>query len=311
MSQEHPSFAIIGTGALGGYYGARLAQAGHDVHFLCHRDGPHIREKGLIVESAGRSILHLRAHAYDRPEDMPRCDAVILALKTTANHALPELLPPVVKPGGVVVVMQNGWDVEKDAAAAAPGQLVIGALCFLCANKPAPGYVLHLDYGDILLGWHRETGDHVSADRWMSVLGRCLDDAHIGNDRSPDLRLARWKKLVWNIPYNGLSVAYRTTTDRLMADPARRNEVEAIMREVQGLAAACGCVIEDAFVQKMLDDTERMKPYKTSMLLDFEAGRSMELETMYERPLRAGEDAGGRAPRIRALWERLRALQGG
>jgi len=299
------SYAIIGTGALGGYYGARLAQSGAEVHFLFHHDGPWVRDHGLVVESVGRSILRVRAHAYDRVEDMPRCDVVVVALKTTANAVLPKLLPPVVKPGGVVLVMQNGWDVERDAALAAPGCLVFGGLCFLCANKSGPGRILHLDYGEVLFGWFDETGNRSEADARIAAIAQDFSTAHIPVSILDNLRLARWKKLVWNIPYNGLSVIYRTTTDVLMADPERRAEVVAIMREVQRIAAADGCAIEDEFIQKMLDDTERMKPYKTSMLLDHEAGRPLEIETMYERPLRVAEKAGIMTPCIRTLFSEL------
>jgi len=298
-------YAVIGTGALGGYYGARLAQSGQEVHFLCHRDGPWVREKGLVVESMGRSMLFVPARAYDRVGDMPPCDVVIVALKTTANDALPALLPPVLKPDGIVLVMQNGWAVERDAAAAAPGHLVLGGLCFLCANKIGPGHIVHLDYGDVLLGWHNEVGAAAEAATWLERVAGDLRSAQIPTEIAPDLRLARWKKLVWNIPYNGLSVVHRTTTDVIMNTPHLRAEVVTLMREVQQLAAATGCIIEDAFIQKMLDDTARMKPYKTSMRLDFDAGKLMEINAMYERPLLEGHRSGVSAPHIQALWKRL------
>lgn len=295
------SIAIIGTGALGGFYGARMAQAGADVHFLCHRDGPWIREKGLLVESPGRWQIFLRANAYDRPEDMPRCDVVVIALKTTANRFLPAILPHVVKPDGCVVVMQNGFGVEEESAAAAPGVVVLGGLSFLCANKLEPGHVVHLDYGDVLLGWLKDAGAKTRADFWMNQYAGLLSAGHIHVKKTDDLSESRWRKLVWNIPYNGLSVLHRTTTDVLMADPAIRTRVQQLMREVQGLASACGHPIDDAFIDKMINDTIKMKPYKTSMLLDLELGRPLEIEAMYDRPLKAGEAAGASAPLIREL----------
>jgi len=300
------SVAIIGTGALGGYYGARLAQSGREVNFLCHRDGAYIREKGLVVESVGRSIMNIRARAYDRPEDMPPCDVVIVALKTTSNHLLPSLLPPVIKPDGIVLVMQNGLDVEQDAARAVPGHLILGGLSFLCANKSGPGYVQHLDYGNVLLGWFEKSGGPRTAAHWMTTIHALFNEAFIPTENSPDLQLARWKKLVWNIPYNGLSVVHATTTDVLMKDPEKRRLVETLMHEVQALARACGSVIEDEFIQKMLSDTVKMRPYKTSMLLDYESKKTMEIDAMYERPLMAGEKAGASAPLIRALYEQLK-----
>jgi len=306
---ESPTVAIMGTGALGGYYGARLAQSGLELHFLCHRDAEHIKSKGLVMESVDRSIMNVRAHAYSSAREMPRCDVVIVSLKTTANHLLPDLLPPVIKPQGVIVVMQNGWDVERDAAAAAPGMLVLGGLSFLCANKVSPGYIQHLDYGNVLLGWHKETGTKESADHWINKVYTCLNKAQVQTEISPDLGLARWKKLVWNIPYNGLSVIYRTTTDVLMADPVHCREVEALMREVQMIAAADGHPIEDDFILKMMNDTRKMRPYKTSMLLDFESGKPMEIESMYERPFRVGSQHGIQTPHIEEVMKKLKALQ--
>jgi len=302
------SIAIIGTGALGGYYGARMAQAGADVHFLCHRDGAYIRQHGLQVESPGRWQIFLRAKAYDDPGDMPRCDVVVVSLKTTANHALPRLLPPVVKPCGCIVVMQNGMGVEEEASAAAPGITVLGGLSFLCANKTGPGRIVHLDYGDVLLGWHKRSGTEERALHWMEQYAAALAAGRICVKMAGNLEEARWRKLVWNIPYNGLSVLHQTTTDVLMADPAIRPRVELLMHETRALARACGHEIEDAFIRKMLDDTRLMKPYKTSMLLDFEAARPLELDAMYRRPLETGEAAGGSAPAIRTLWEELKRI---
>lgn len=299
------SFAVIGTGALGGYYGARLAQSGAEVHALCRSDAAWVRDHGLVVESVGRGLLHARVHAYETVAAMPRCDVVIVALKTTANDVLPSLLPPVVTPGGAVLVLQNGWGVEDDAARAAPGRPVFGGLCFIGANKTGPGWVRHLDYGDILLGWHEGSGTPEEARTWRDRIAAAFTDARVPVRIADDLRLARWRKLVWNIPYNGLSVLHRATTDVIMGDAVLRAEVVALMREVQAIAAADGCVIEDAFLQQMLDVTDRMKPYKTSMLLDAEAGHPLELDAIYARPLAQAARLGVAVPRITALHQCL------
>ncbi len=299
------SVAVIGTGALGGYYGARLAQSGAVVHALCRRDAAWIRDHGLVVESVGRGMLHARVFPYETVAAMPRCEVVIVALKTTANDQLPSLLPPVVKPGGAVLVLQNGWGIEDDAARAAPGLPVFGGLCFIGANKTGPGWVRHLDYGDILLGWHEGSGTAAEARAWLARLAAAFTDARVPVRIADDLRLARWRKLVWNIPFNGLSVLHRATTDVIMGTAVLRAEVVALMREVQVLAAADGCAIEDAFLQQMLDVTDRMNPYKTSMLLDAEAGHPLELDAIYARPLAQAERLGVPAPRIRALHQQL------
>jgi 2-dehydropantoate 2-reductase len=117
--------------------------------------------------------------------------------------------------------------------------------------------------------------------------------------------LARWKKLVWNIPYNGLCAIERCSTDVIMASPSLRARCEAIMREVVAIAASQGRTIEERFVEAMLRDTDAMAPYRPSMLLDLERDRPLELEAIYRRPLRAAERAGVACPEIRALYEQL------
>ena len=133
------SYAIIGTGALGGYYGARLAQAGQDVHFLVRGDVEHVQRHGLNIESMHGDFSLPKVQAYGDVSDMPKCDVVVVALKTTGNAALGALLPPVLKQGGVVLVLQNGLEPEAQRPAVVGAENVIGGLCFLCSNRVGPG----------------------------------------------------------------------------------------------------------------------------------------------------------------------------
>ncbi|MHB1156855.1 MAG: putative 2-dehydropantoate 2-reductase [Phycisphaerales bacterium] len=299
------SYAILGTGALGGYYGARLAHAGFDVHFLLHSDYSHVKEYGLIVHSSDGDFSIAKPRVYARAEDMPACDVVVVALKTTQNHLLGELLPPA--PGSsVVLCLQNGLDVERDIAAIVGDGRVIGGLCFLCSNKVGPGHIEHSDYGWVRFGEHGRIG---ITERLKSIAGD-FARAGIKTELSEDLVAARWHKLVWNIPYNGLSVVLNATTDQLMACPATRELVEQLMHEVVAGAKACGKTISPNFVQQMLDDTVKMKPYRTSMKVDADEGRPMEIETMFGNPLRAARERGVELVRIAALYAQLRFMGG-
>jgi 2-dehydropantoate 2-reductase len=302
-------YAVIGTGAIGGYYGARLQQAGFEVHFLLRSDYEHVRAHGLRVESADRILSLGRVNAHARAETMPPCDVVIVALKTTQNRALPELIAPPLATDGVVLMLQNGLGVEAEAAAVVGADRVMGGLCFICANKVGPGLIRHLDYGDVIIGEYRPDGAVAGITPRLEAIVSDFRAAQVSATCAEDLLLARWKKLVWNIPYNALSVILRATTDQLMRNPDTRALVASIMREVVAVAAACGKMIDDGFVQKMLDDTDRMKPYKTSMMLDYEGGRPMEIEAMYARPLAAAQAAGCPAPRIETLLRQLRFLE--
>jgi 2-dehydropantoate 2-reductase len=304
------SYAILGTGALGGFYGARLHLAGREVHFLARSDYEAIRFGGLTVDSGGRRD-RLNVPVYRCATDLPRCDVAVIALKATQNAALPDILPPAIKPDGVALVLQNGMGGEDLAASILGPDRILGGLCFLCANRVAPGHVAHLDYGEITMGEYRPDG---SAGGLTPRLHEIAEDFRAGGisiKEIENLAAGRWRKLVWNVPYNGLSVAFETTTDRIMAAPAMRALAEELMREVAALSAARGYAIEEAFIRKMLDDTMRMKPYRTSMMIDHAEGRPMEIEAIYGEPLRAVEQSTELAPRMWLLYRALRALEAG
>jgi len=305
------SYTILGAGALGGYYGARLHHAGFHVNFLFHRDYPDARRAGLGVDSDEAGDLSIPPddlRAFGHPEELPPADVALLCLKTTANDALPDLLPHALKPDGVAVVLQNGLDVEHAVARLVGPGRVLGGLCFLCANKTAPARVHHLCYGKIKLGAydpHNRPGG--ITDRLRAVAAD-FNDAGVPTNAVEDLRLARWQKLAWNIPFNGLSVALDATTDRLMRDPHARALVDLLIADVKQAAAAEGRDLDQPFLDALLDDTERMTPYRTSMKIDHDEGRPMEIDAIITAPLRAAEAANCSTPHLRWLHHHLRAI---
>ncbi len=300
-------YALIGPGAIGGLYAGRLAAAGHELHVLARSDADHLRADGLVVESRDGN-LHVRPHVHTDPSTIPGVDGVLVGLKTTANDSLPSLLGPVVRAGTIVVLLQNGLGLEAAAAAAAPEAVVLGGLCFVCAVKDGPGHVRLLDYGAVNVGQH--TADGVAAGITPAVEAVVADLTASGTDASAaeDLVAARWRKLVWNIPYNGLSVVLDAGTDELMADPATRALVEAIMSEVAAASTACGKPVPETFPEVMLRATDSMVPYKTSMKLDYDAGRPLELDAIYGAPIRAAHAAGCAVPCIETVHRELAFL---
>lgn len=302
------TYAIIGTGAVGGFYGARLHRAGAEVHFLLHTDYRHVRRHGLRVDSADGDFVLPKVRAYGRVAHLPPCDVVVVALKTTHNHLLPELLPPVMKPQGIVLLLQNGLGEEDRVAAIVGPGLVMGGLSFLCSNKVGPGHICHLDYGRVALAEYGAKGRPRGVTPRMRAVARDFRKAGIPVSLERDLLLARWKKLVWNVPFNGLSVVLNALTNELMARRETRELARELMHEVVRGAAACGRTLPASFVGKMLRDTERMKPYKTSMMLDCEHRRPMEVEAIYGNPLRAARKAGVELPRTAMLYQELKFL---
>ncbi|MCE9614689.1 MAG: putative 2-dehydropantoate 2-reductase [Lentisphaerae bacterium] len=298
-------YAIVGCGAVGGYYGACLQRAGAEVHYLLHRDYDHVRAHGLRIDSKFGNFVLPRVHAAQRPDQVPPCDVVLVGLKTTANHVLPEILPRLLAPGGVVLLLQNGLG-EEDALARIPGVgTIVSGLCFLCANKVGPGHVLHLDYGAIMLGEYRADGRPAGVTPAMQAIAADFKPTGIPIELLEDLLGARWKKLVWNIPFNGLSVLLNTDTRRLMDDPGLRPVIRGLMEEVVAASAATGHAVPAGFIDKMVAQTEAMAAYLPSMKLDYDAGRLLELSSMYEAPLRQASAAGATMPLTEALWREL------
>ncbi|MBD2435249.1 putative 2-dehydropantoate 2-reductase [Nostoc sp. FACHB-110] len=301
-------YAVIGTGALGGYYGAKLQKAGLDVHFLLKSDYEHVNQFGLIVESKDGDFTLPHVNAYNQVEKMPQCDVVIVALKTTQNYLLPQLLPPVVKDGGVVLVLQNGLGIEEEIAHLVSNAYVIGGLCFLCSNKVGQGHIHHVDYGHIIFGEYAHNYHEAGITKRIQQIAGDFENAAIKIELAEDLLWARWKKLVWNIPYNGLSVILNARTDELMTDTHTRQLVEQLMYEVVAGAKSTGRIIPESFIQTLLDYTLKMKPYRTSMKIDYDEHRPLEVEAIFGNPLRKAQASGANLPQINCLYNQLKFL---
>jgi 2-dehydropantoate 2-reductase len=304
------TYAILGTGALGGFYGAKLQKAGHEVHFLLRSDYLKVSRHGLIIDSKNGNFTLPQVHAYNDVEKMPRCDVVVVALKTTQNHLLPKLLPPVIKNDGVVLVLQNGLGVEEDITHIAKDVRVVGGLCFLCSNKIGAGHIHHVDYGQITLGEYAPNYHPTGTTETIEQIAADFQSAGISIDLTEDLLQGRWQKLVWNIPYNGLSVILNARTDELMANIHTRQLVEQLMYEVAAAAKSTERLISDRFIQIMLDYTEKMKPYRTSMKIDYDEGRPLEVEVIFGNPLRKAQAAGVNLPLVSCLYQQLKFLDG-
>lgn len=298
------SYAIIGSGALGGLYGGMLARHGHQVHFLFNSDFEHVVSNGLKVESPWGDFHLSEVNAHQTAETMPACDVTIVGLKTTRNELLADLLPSPTRDGGVVLVLQNGLGIEEDSAAIVGADRVLGGCCFLCSNKVGPGHVRHLDFGRIEFGEYNVREVTPRAQQICDDLQSSGIDVKI----TPDLLLARWRKLMWNIPFNGLSVALDASTKELVDDPESVALVDSIIREVHTAAASCGVEIDPGMISKTVEVTRTMVPYDSSMRIDYLNRRPIEVEAIFGNPLRAAEQQGTPMPRVEMLYRQLKFL---
>jgi 2-dehydropantoate 2-reductase len=296
--------AIIGAGAMGGLYGALLARQGYDVHFLMRRDYEAVCKKGLHVKSCWGDFHLERVNCYLSVADMPVVDLVFVGLKTTANDHYAELIEPLMGPDSWVLTAQNGLGNDEKLAELFGPQRVSGGVAFLCCNRLEPGVINHVDYGHVHIGNFQRPPD----DR-LKTFAEMMRKSRVECKVVDDLALARWKKLIWNVPFNGLSALLDKTSDILVTDPELRQRSELLMHEVQAGARALGIIIEEDFIRMMLDYTEKMVPYHSSMHLDCKAKRPMEIESIIGQPLRQGLAKGVQMPQLQLLYDQLSRKQ--
>ncbi len=296
--------AIVGSGAVGLYYGGMLAASGCDVHFLLRSDYEWVKRRGVCLLLPGRELTVHPVPAHRTPESIGPVDLVIVALKTTANDALPDLLGPLLQEGTAVLTLQNGLGNEAFLARHVGAGRVMGGLCFICLNRVGPGTVRNYFPGNLTLGEYRGgPGERIAA------LVAAFREAGIDCRVAADLNETRWRKLVWNVPFNGLTIAAGgIDTERLLASPGMTGEIAALMHEVRAIAGAAGVVIEEEFLRRQIEITRPMGPYRPSSLIDFMDKRPVEIESIWEAPLREAERLGVSAPRLRLLHAVLRAL---
>ena len=296
-------YAIIGTGAIGGFYGARLDKAGFEVHFLLHTDYQYVVDHGLTIDSCDGNFTLPSPKVYDSTSEMPLCDVVIVALKTTQNHLLPSLLPPLLKPDTIILLIQNGIGVEADVQQLFPSQPIAAGMAFICSAKAGPGHINHQFYGNINIGNY---SCH-NPQRYNQMLA----DFRAAGIGAADVEYleARWKKAVWNMPFNGMTVALNTTTNRLLSCESTHRLIYDQMLEVIGAAQALGVKnLDTRFADKMIANTIKMPPYSPSMKLDFDFHRPMEINYLYTRPIAEARAAGFAMPKLEMLEAELKFI---
>ncbi|MEY2489754.1 MAG: 2-dehydropantoate 2-reductase [Verrucomicrobiota bacterium] len=300
----HFRIAIVGSGAIGCYYGAKLAYFGRDVHFLMRGDVAEIRRFGIRIRGKGENLRVAKVNHHASTEEIGPCDLVFVAVKATSNSDLLELIPPLLRDKTMLLTLQNGFGNEEFLAENFGAERVLGGLCFVCLNRVSPSVIELYDPGRVAIGEY----NHCPQPRTHDVaweFKRCGVICSVVEN----LVLERWRKLVWNIPFNGLSVAAGgIDTESILSDEYLRSECLALMEEVIVAANKCGFPLPAAAALEQIKRTESMGAYKPSTLIDFQAGRPLEVEAIWGEPLRRAVAAGASAPRLQALYAKLKAM---
>ena len=296
-------YAIIGTGAVGGFYGGKLANAGKDVHFLLHSDYEYVKKNGLQIDSCDGSFHIAAPNVYNNTLDMPKADIVIVALKTIRNHLLNQLLPPLLHKETLVLLIQNGIGPEPELQKHFPDLYLAAGLAFICSAKTEPGHVNHQCYGSINIGNYSCKNETLFKTMIADFIEAGIKTAEI------EYNEARWKKAVWNMPFNGMTVVMNAQTNELLAHPATMQLIRRQMLEVIGAAKALGVKnIDESFADKMIENTLNMTPYSPSMKLDYDFHRPMEIEYLYSNAIAEAHRIGYSMPCLEMLEAQLKFL---
>jgi 2-dehydropantoate 2-reductase len=298
------SIAVIGAGAVGGYYGAMLARGGHDVRFVLRRDLAAVKATGLDVRSPRGDFRLPDVSAFGSATEAGEVDWVICSLKATAIDEARHLVAPCVGPNTRILALMNGLGIEQRFAEWFGGRRVFGGMAFVCINRGEPGVIHHLEYGRVSIGHFEDDPAELDALRTL------LESGEIETTVAPNLRFARWEKLCWNVPFNGLSVASGGIgTQAIVGDPVLRATADRLMREVVVVGnadlAASGSAIrldEDQVVEWMFRQTDTMGDYRTSMALDYVNLRPLEVEAILGAPSRRAAELGTPAPSMATLY---------
>ena len=301
----NPRIVIVGCGAVGLFYGAKLALSGQDVHFLMRQDFDQVSKYGIKIESASGEAEYLENPSIYRDAlEIGPCDLIIVAIKSTDNKALESLIPKLIKKETAIMTLQNGLGNEEFIAKKFGSHSVLGGLCFVCLNRVSKGVVRHIAQGTINCG--EFMGLPLPRTHDVALM---FKSAGIPFIVAESLIEQRWKKLVWNIPFNGISISEGgVDTSVILKDKSLLFLVEALMREVIQVANKLGYNLSNSLIDHNIKETKSMGPYRPSSMIDFMEGRPVEVEAIWGNPVRVGRSVGVEIPRMEALYDSIKSL---
>jgi 2-dehydropantoate 2-reductase len=294
---------VVGTGAVGGFYGCRLNQAGAEVSTVHRSDFDVVKEKGIHIDSMDGPIHFTPHRVLKQVSDYDGYpDIILVALKSLPELDIAHIIAPAVGEDTSLFLLQNGIDIEEPVRERFPHNEIISGLAFICVNRVGPGQIRHLCFGRLVIGSYPSGTTPL-----IHQLAALFEQADTPCRISDSIVTERWRKLLWNAPFNPISVlAGHATTAEIMDLPESVQLARQIMEEVSAVSSAMGHYLPSEAIEKNLSDTKKMKPYKTSMLLDYESGRPMEVEAILGNIIKAAHSQGVPVLRLQTLYSLLK-----
>ena len=294
---------MIGSGGIGGLYGALLNKAGWHVSYVARSDAAALRQ-GLTIESPLGDLSFIPHAVYDSVHEASAAGSaqwVVLTVKMLDHLDLAELIRPVVGPETKIVLLANGLDIEVPLAAAFPNHSLISGVAFVASSRIRAAHIHHKAYGQVVLGDYSQ-GAVASA----SVLAEAFQQAGIRAHLSQNIALERWKKSIWNASFNPLSVVTNgADTGVLLGSADAEAYVRSLMAEVIAAGRAQGFELSDDLIESNITNTKNMPAYQTSMALDYLQGRGIELEAILGNVVRAALAKNVSVPGLNGLYQIL------
>ena len=302
--------AVVGAGAVGGYYGVRLAQAGNEVIFIARGANLEaIRSHGLSVQSPLGDAT-VRARAEEDSRAVGPVDAVLFAVKTYSNPVALPLLRPLVGPRTMVLTLQNGVDSAEEIAAALGPEAVLAGATYIIASVSAPGVIRHTGPARRIV-FGEAFGARALTPR-VTGLQRALAAADIDAEAVPDSRVPIWEKFIFLAPLAGMTAAARLPLGPLWDVTEFRNSYHQAMAELEAIARAEGVgVAADVRQQKMSYLDQAPRETRTSLMVDLVGGRRIEVEALLGAAVRRGRRAAVPTPIMQALYSVLKPHEHG
>jgi 2-dehydropantoate 2-reductase len=300
-------FAIVGSGAVGGYFGAKLARSGQDVTFIAR--GAHlaaIRQRGLRVQSAKLGDFVVRSPAHDDPSEVGPVDVVLFTVKAYDNPSALKLLPPLVGPRSVVLTLQNGVDSVDEIAAVVGEAHVLGGTTYVATAVEAPGVIVQTGvHRSIIFG--EAFGHRPRVSERVQAIADVLVPADILVTPVADGRVPIWDKFVYLAPFSGFTGAARLPIGGLWPDPHVQAMFYEAAREIGRLAAAEGVTVSEDRFDKLKEYMDGIPPTtRSSLLIDLEIGKKIEVEALQGAAVRRAQKHGLAMPIISTLYAVLK-----
>jgi 2-dehydropantoate 2-reductase len=298
-------FAVMGAGAVGGYFGALLARAGHRVAFIAR--GEHLRamrERGLRVRSWRGDFELSPVEATDEPAEVGPVECVLFAVKTYDTESAARRMAPMVGPQTVIISLQNGVESEEVLSGLYGAGCVMGGLAFISAFIESPGLIAHTAAGKLTFG----EMDGSASPRSLR-LKEVFEAAGLESELSADVPKALWNKLVWNACFNPLTTITGANVQEILDDPVAREVARASMVEVAQVAGAWGVELPEGAAEEMMERTRALGPITSSMHHDWEAGKPIESHALSGVVLERGRAKGVPTPVNAVLYAMLRLME--